>query len=52
MNYIRIASNIQRKRGQVVIPFYNPIKASFSNKKYSVTIQTHPTQIIKNIFLI
>ena len=30
---------------------YNSLKASFSNKKYLITIQTRTTQIIKSIHL-
>ena len=33
------------------ITFNNPIKACFSNKKYTVVIQTRPTQIM-NIIII
>ena len=31
----------------IPITFNNPLKVSFSNKKYPITIQTHPTQIVK-----
>ena len=31
--------------------FHNHIKACFSNKKYSIAIQTRPTQIVNSIFL-
>ena len=30
----------------------NPVKVCFSNKKYAITIQTHPTQIVKVYFLL
>ena len=29
------------------ITFNNPLKACLSNKKYSITIQTRPTQLVK-----
>ena len=32
------------------ISFNNPIKASFSNKKYPDTIQTRTSQIVNSIF--
>ena len=32
------------------ISFNNPIKASFSNKKYNDTIQTRTSQIVNSIF--
>ena len=31
----------------IPITFNNSLRASFSNKKYLITIQTHPTQIVK-----
>ena len=31
--------------------FNNPSKVCFSNKKYPITIQTSPTQIVFNAFL-
>ena len=31
----------------IQINFNNPLKACFSIKEYSITIQTHPTQIVK-----
>ena len=34
------------------ITFSNHIKACFSKKKYSVSIQTRPTQIENNVLLI
>ena len=34
-----------------LITFNNPIKVCFSNKKYPITIQTRPTQIVKVYFL-
>ena len=36
----------------IPITFNNPLKVYFSGKKYLITIQTHPTQIIISIFLI
>ena len=33
------------------ITFNNPLKAFFLNKKYLITIQTRPTQIVIGIFL-
>ena len=36
----------------IPITFNNPLKACFSNKKYLITIQTRPTQIVISIFLI
>ena len=36
----------------VPITLNNPSKASFSNKKYPITIQTRPTQIVKVYFLL
>ena len=34
----------------VPINFDNPLKACFSNKKYPVTIQTRPAQILTEYF--
>ena len=34
----------------IPITFNNPLKACFFNKKYPITIQIRPTQIIKYIF--
>ena len=34
------------------ITFNNPLKVYFSNKKYSITTQTRPTQIVKVYFLL
>ena len=36
----------------ISITFNNPLKVCFSNKKYLITIQTRPTQIVISIFLI
>ena len=36
----------------IPITFNYPLKASFSNKKYPVTIQTQPTQIVKVYFVV
>ena len=36
----------------VQICFNNPIETYFSNKKYLITIQTRPTQIVKLYFLL
>jgi hypothetical protein len=36
----------------IPITFNNPIKASFSNKKYPKKYPTHPTQIVKVCFLL
>ena len=34
------------------ITFNNPLKDCFSDKKYTVTTQVHPTQIVKVYFLL
>ena len=34
----------------ILMTFHNPIKASFSNKKYKVLMQTRPTQIENSVF--
>ena len=31
-----------------MITFNNPLKVCFSNKKYTITTKTRPTQIVKN----
>ena len=36
----------------ISITFNNPLKVYFSSKKYLITIQTRPTQIVISIFLI
>ena len=36
----------------IPITFNNPLKVCFSNKKYPITIQTRPTQIVKVYFLL
>ena len=36
----------------IQITFNYPVKACFSNKKYLITIQTRPTQIVLSIFSI
>ena len=36
----------------IPITFNNPLKACFSNRKFILTIQTRPTQIVIGIFLI
>jgi hypothetical protein len=38
---------IKKKYFCIPIPFNNPLKVCFSNKKYPITIQTRPTQIVK-----
>ena len=35
----------------ITITFNNPLKVYFSNKKYLITIQKCPTQIVKVYFL-
>ena len=43
----------QNKKGICIpITFNNPLKVSFSNKKYLFTIQTRTTQIVKVFFLL
>ena len=34
----------------IPIFFNNPLKATFSNKNYTIAIQTHPTQIVEVYF--
>ena len=46
---------IKRRRSNIFcipITFNYPLIVCFSNKKYPNTIQTHPTQIVQNLFLI
>ena len=36
----------------IPITFNNPLKFCFTNKKYSITTQTRPAQIVKLYFLL
>ena len=49
LNLYNCCSNIIQKLFCIPITFNNPLKACFSNK--NITIQTHPTQVVKVHFL-
>ena len=46
------ATNTAHNNICILITFNNPLKACFSNKRYLITIQICPTQIIRVYFLL
>ena len=51
-DYIVLLSHINMTLVYISLTFNNPLKVCFSNKNYLITIQTHPTLIVKSIILI
>ena len=59
MNAYKFVYHIRFSQKQMIInnfcipiTFNNPLKVCFSNKKYTITTQTRPTQIVKVYFLV
>ena len=47
VKYLLCTREVRQKDIKSIIPFNNPLKVYFSHKKYPITIQTRPTQIVQ-----